>query len=519
MAGTIGFVNQNQPNERTQKSARGLLEKIAKTTGDETSDLLADLVGLENSLPEHERSFAQAMGWLGGTPNLELLYPENFSSNRLKSFYFASPRCHLSLVQVIEYGLAPGNGAFLKIGKARAAYSQTVELLEVSQFAVRLVVDSLAAEKRKQAEKIIKEIAIGMSLPIAPQDAQLLLESVYAQFDPHKKTTWPKSLVELSLDWLTTPRNYSSLNKALDSSEKLLPASYGNIIMALSRVRVTPASSKYVFIKSLLNNRQKSLVTALGQPGVFDDFSSDDFGILISDIEIHERMLLNQRVMQNLRDAVNRRLKKDDPVDALLATARYPQIVAWSEQQVLARRIRLLNLPIIQQITEEETVAATSKLQNEILSLSAELERSKADAEANIGELRDKLNNAQAAAKSWEDRLRANVNSEKGVRDDELRLAQATVIRELVQFIDDVYRSRGSQDAIVSLVEYRRSELRNFGVRVEGSGGDTVQFDPGKHESSAGIEVGQKCNLDSPVYFVESPVGEIVLRKGTVYPQ
>jgi len=501
--------------EARVKSARSLLEKIAGESDGEIAPYLDELRAQISTLPPHELALAQAMGWIQGIPDIENLRPEDFASNRLKAAYFSSPRCHRSLCEVIKLGLTPKGNVFLKCAKSRVELSEDDELADASQFVVEQISTHLSQGDRKQATKLIKSIAMEMRLPVSASQSQYLLETVYAQFDPNKRSTWPKQLVEFALDWLTLPKNKKSLDHALSASTVLTPASYGNLIMALSRIPVIQDSSKFVLLSLLVKPRERPLVSALAQVGVFDAFSSDEFGTMISEPSVEKAALDNQRVGQNLRDAVNRRLRKDHPVEALLATARYQRLSHWCDTLVLARRIGALGLPVLDALVSE---LVERDVNSHRMASAAELEELKAAlslSESRAKNLEEEVQSTREVAKSWEDRLRENVNAGRGAREEELRVAQATAVRELIDLLDEAQRSSESKAAIDSLVQHRRRGLSNFGVRVDGKEGDEVVYDPRLH-NGIGIEPGSSCRLESPVYTVVNTTGEIVLKKGSV---
>ena len=511
-------MSQVSPDGVQVKSARGLLEKIAKEVDGDITQCLSDLRDQTSTLPAHELALAQAMGWVDGVPNSSCLRPEDFTSNRLKAFYFSSVNCHLSLADVIALGMQPKGGMFLKWAKSRVRQTPTTDLVKASQFVLDEICANLATKDRKTAGTILKKIALDMHLPLSETQAQLLLESVYAQFDPNVRSTWPKALAELACDWLALPGNRDSFDRALSISQVLTPASYGNVLMALSRVRVESDTCKFVLIELLVRRRERPLVTALAQADVFDDFKTADFGFLLSQPHIEQAAQENQRVSQNLRDAIARRLKKDHPVEVLLATSRFERLAFWCDQLLIARKIAALKLPILDAMVLDQVEKNVNAVRVE---LAVEIERMKAELsteKTRVQSLDQDLKSAQALAKSWEDRLRQNVNADVGAREEELRAAQAEVVRDFINFIDEVQRSRDSRAAVDSLVQHCRRELRRFGIRVHGNEGDVVNYDPRLHDGS-GLAPGAKCKLESPMYVVENTSGEIVLKKGTVSPK
>jgi hypothetical protein len=516
--GTIDGMSQVNPEAVQVKSARALLEKIAKETDGDIAQFLGDLREQVPTLPPHELALAQAMGWVDGPPEFAHLRPEDFASNQLKAFYFSSVRCHLSLTDVIALGTRLKGGPFLKWAKSRVGQTRTEELISASQFVVDEIGACLAQGDRTKAGTRLKTVALGLQLPVSGVQAKLLLETVYAQFDPNVRSTWPKAITELALDWLTLPINREALDTALSISTELTPASFGNLLMALSRVRVEPDTCKFVLIDLLVRRRERPLVTALAQANVFDDFKTEDFGFLLSQPQIEQAARDNQRVSQNLRDAIARRLKRDHPVEVLLATSRFERLAFWCDQMLIARKIAALKLPIVDAIVSDQVDKSVGAVRVEV---GVELDRVKNELsieKTKVQSLGEELEAAKALAKSWEDRLRQNVNSGVGAREEELRAAQSEIVRDFVNFIDEVQRSRESRAAVDSLVQHCRRELRRFGVRVDGSEGDEVEYDPRLHDGS-GLAPGVKCRLESPVYVVKNTSGEIVLKKGTVSPK
>lgn len=511
-------MDQNVQASTEFKSARSLLEKIAGASDSDVSPLLIELSSRQNSLSEHEIALARVLGWLQGEPNFELLRPEDFTSGRLKYFYFTSSRCHLSLSAIISLGLEPKGGTFLKMAKARLSHTSLEQLVDASSAIADAVIESLAKDDRKRATTLIKNVALVMAIPLSAAQAKGLLEALYARFDPNKKSTWPKALTEQLVDWLTLPVNRASFDEALGLASGLSPASYGNILIALSRVRLVKNSGKLALVRSIALPRDRSLVTAFAQANVLDDFTSEDFGIMISDPVVEDGVASNQRVTQALRDAIERRLRKDDPADVLYVSAKFPGLATWCDQSVLAKRISALKLPLLEKMIEDAVMHLGVRLRAEQQAEVDTLKLDLANAQDLISRIMAKAEEAEVAAKAWEDRLRANVNSGIEVRDEELRVARAAIAREFIGFIDDVQRSKSSEAAITSLIQFRRKELGLFGIRVEGAEGDLVVFDPRLHDGD-GVKAGEDCIVQSPTYLTQTTDGEIVVKKASVLPR
>jgi hypothetical protein len=193
----------------------------------------------------------------------------------------------------------------------------------------------------------------------------------------------------------------------------------------------------------------------------------------------------------------------------------YPELCEWFTVPAVAKKLLSSKLPIVEEAVRQGAESASRVIRAELNDEVVQLKRSAVAAEESARALAGELEAARELARNWEDRLRQAVNNKSGLREDEVRTAQFDALRAYITLLEDVFRSRSSEDALVSLVEFHRRQLREFSVTTHGSVGDAVQFDPARHQGD-GMSKGDNCILASPVYTTAVSGEVVVVRKANV---
>jgi hypothetical protein len=496
------------------RSPTNILEKLAGAKEESREKLLEELRARADGLSQHETELARALGWLEGEPNPILLGVGDFASKKLRLLYFSSPDCRTDFADLVAIIVEPAWKALFRAAKERRQSASDDEVNRASQVVLNCIRTSLDADDVRGAAGYVKKFALPLGLAVTAHQAREALELLYARFDPNLKGSWPKDLAKQILGWVCAEVNSESLTGAIESSE-LSRVAYANLLSSISREPFTPGEPKHTFVCALVRSRRGEMLGALAHQGALDGFDLAKFGVLVTDPLIAPAVRENGRVAPVLREAIDRESRRGSAVSVLAVTAMYPELCEWFTVPAVAKKLLSSKLPIVEEAVRQGAESASRVIRAELNDEVVQLKRSAVAAEESARALAGELEAARELARNWEDRLRQAVNNKSGLREDEVRTAQFDALRAYITLLEDVFRSRSSEDALVSLVEFHRRQLREFSVTTHGSVGDAVQFDPARHQGD-GMSKGDNCILASPVYTTAVSGEVVVVRKANV---
>jgi len=175
------------------------------------------------------------------------------------------------------------------------------------------------------------------------------------------------------------------------------------------------------------------------------------------------------------------------------------------------RESNLLLLGLVELGRNEGVAQLSVGIQEEILAANSRAEV----AEKSVANLLQDLELEKAQVQELTRRLKAAVGGQKDIHESQKTMAVFDILRDLIDFIEQVDTSRDSFLAIQTAINTQKANLFKWGIEVLGRSGMKVQFDAALHIASNG-QMSNEVLLKGPVYIYGKGSDRIVLRKARV---
>jgi hypothetical protein len=322
--------------------------------------------------------------------------------------------------------------------------------------------------------------------------------------------------MSLVIPEITRSRNEVKFAEVLKATYDARPGSIGNVVRSIRKLPLAVGTPKEIFCRAVLLVDDRNLANGFAQESVLSDWKLEEFGCLIRDQETFALIQKSQKVFQTFSEEVKSRVRKKAALAEVLSEiTKYPILIDFGSMPLLVERARresnLLLLGVLESGRSEGAAQIKGGLQDEILAIN-----SRADAaEKSITNLLQDLEVEKAQVQELTRRLKAAVGGQKEIHASQKTMAVFDILRDLIDFIEQVDTSSDSVLAIQTAVNTQKANLLKWGVEVFGLPGMKVRFDAEMHVAGNG-QMSNEVILKGPVYIYGQDSDRVVLRKARV---
>lgn len=377
---------------------------------------------------------------------------------------------------------------------------------------------SIDAIPEKQLALWIETVVMPIGVKVPASMGSLILQRCYQRMDAGKKqSSGVIALFEAVVKLLTSPPSVAELDAAISGANEMGPAAFAKVLLTIENIKFSSSSPKGIFLHSLLKPRDRKTVTVLAQEGVFDSFTLEELGELLSCQPMVDLIRRDERTTSAVFDECKKRLRKTEISMAHFWLLKWPAVREWITDAQILQRLRPESDPLSRLLFEDGRTAGRIEGHESVLPEIENLKSETKDLKNQILESKNQLMIESKRASEFEERLRRSRNSSIELRDDETKLIKVDSLRQLISVIENLTLAAGSEAALQDALRVARSNLKQLGVRVLMTDKTSTPFDPMIHEGP-NCKAGDSVRIVSAAYLLELSGEEVVIQKAKVLP-
>ena len=500
------------------KPLMGLIQGVIQSPTDiEKRAQLLSASEVGNSTPI-ELALMQLLDLLPGDPDFSVINFNSIKNKKIVEFCIthASPvfSTEVLLAASVDKKFKSLNPKIIQTLKLRYTQEpETVQAIIGAEFD-----RSIDALPEKQFAQWIETVVMPIGVKVTASMGSLILQRCYKRMDSGKdQTSGVVALLEAVVKLLTSPTSVAELDAAISGASEMGAAAFAKILTAIKDLKFSQSSPRGLFLLSLLKPRDRKTVTVLAQESVFESFTLEELGELLSCQPMVDLIRRDERTTSAVFDECKKRLRKTEISMAHFWLLKWPAVREWITDTQILQRLRPESDPLSRLLFEDGRTAGRIEGQESTLPEIENLKSETKDLKNQVLESQNQLVIESKRASEFEERLRRSRNSSIELRDDETKLIKVDSLRQLISVIENLTLAAGSEVALQDALRVARSNLKQLGVRVLMTDKTSTPFDPMIHEGP-NCKAGDSVRIVSAAYLLELSGEEVVIQKAKVLP-